>query len=103
MTVHVHRTDRLHFAGDDARTGSIEEVKSCFEGYCAYYGTYEIDEATNTIRHHVAGDLIPNFEGDSLSRTFKIEGNRLILTTPPYVLCGEESVSDLIWEKLEGI
>lgn len=103
MSVMVLRTDRLHFAGDDARTGTIEEIRSCFEGFNAYYGTYDVDEARGMVKHTVDRDLIPNFDGDTLTRYFVLEGDTLTLTTTPYVLCGEESVSDLVWHKLESL
>ncbi len=103
MTVMVLRTDRLRFAGDDARTGSIEEIRSCFEGFNAYYGSFTVDEDRGIVQHTVDRDLIPNFDGDTLTRYFALDGDTLTLTTTPYVLCGEESVSDLVWQKLESL
>ena len=100
MSVHVLRTDRLAFATEDARSGTIEEMRSCFEGYCAYYGTFEIDEQQMTVTHFVERDLIPNYDGDSLTRHIHLDGDTLTLTTPPTIISGKESVSDLIWVRL---
>jgi len=103
MTVHLMDTDRLHFAKDDARSGTIEEIKSMFEGYNAYFGTYEVNEDEGYVTHHVKRDLIPNFEGQALKRFFQLDGEILTLRTPVYVFAGEESYSLIVWRKVETL
>jgi len=49
-------------------------------GYDAYFGTYTIDEVKHTITHHVEGSVARQLMGKDLVRSFKFEGQQLILT-----------------------
>jgi hypothetical protein len=53
------------------------------DSYIAYYGTYDIDEATNTITHRrVAKNYTYDGDGD-LVRRYVLDGDSLALTTVP--------------------
>ncbi|GEM_PF-6774270 len=45
MAVQIMRSDRPAFASGERLEGTQEEIKAAFEGYFAYYGTYEVNEA----------------------------------------------------------
>ena len=48
-------------------------------GYEASFGTYEIDERTNTFIFHVEGALVRSLIGKDLPRAFEFSGKELIL------------------------
>jgi hypothetical protein len=47
-------------------------------GYEASFGTYEIDEHTNTFTFHVEGALVRSLIGKDLPRAFEFSGKELI-------------------------
>jgi hypothetical protein len=57
--------------------GTPEEIKTAFEGYIAYYGTYEVEEAKGQVTHHVQNALFPNWIGDIQTRNFEFEGKKI--------------------------
>lgn len=48
-------------------------------GYEAYYGTYEINEQTHTVTHHVQGALVRALVGKDLTRGYRFSDGQLIL------------------------
>lgn len=70
-------------AGDDAK-GTDQEVRAAYDGYVAYFGTYEVDEAQSKVIHRVQGSLMPSYTGTDQPRPIKIVGDDLIIegTTP---------------------
>jgi hypothetical protein len=101
MSVHLMSPNRPPFTASDRLRGTPAEIKAAFEGYSAYYGTYEIDETAGTVTHHVAGSLFPNRKGTDQVRSFKLSGNRLTLSTPPMLIGGEEVTATLIWQRTD--
>lgn len=96
----VMRPDRPKFASGDQMKGTAEEIKVNYEGTISYYGPYEFDTENNFIIHQVEGSLFPNWEGHEQKRFFELSGNRLKLSTPPYLWGGEGIVAMLIWERI---
>ena len=82
MSVQFMRDPRPSFKSGAWFTATLEEMKDAFEGYYAYFGTYEINETEGFILHRVQGSLRPEEVGISYKRAFKLSGNRLMLTTP---------------------
>lgn len=78
MSVQIMRRDRPQTSSDPNNI-SADELNSVLEGFTAFFGTYEIDEAERTIIHHVEGHLLPSSVGKSLRRSFEFSGDRLIL------------------------
>ena len=101
VSAQIMRPDRPKFASSDHLEGTPAEMKSAFEGYIAYYGTYEVNEKKRTITHHAKGSLIPNWVGVPLERFFEFSGNRLTLSTPPMPMGGKDVVGLLIWERAD--
>jgi hypothetical protein len=79
---------------------SSEELKKAFEGYNAYYGTYDVDHEEGSVTHHLEGSLIPNWTNIDLKRFFKFYDNKLELLTTPIQELGTEVVWRLIWERI---
>ena len=48
-------------------------------GYEASYGTYEIDESTQTFTFHVEGALVRTLIGKDLPRAYELSGKQLIV------------------------
>jgi Lipocalin-like domain len=57
-----------------------EEVRNAYQGYFAYFGTYEVNAEKRLITHHLRGSLRPEEVGIDYDRYFQIEGDCLILT-----------------------
>jgi len=69
-----------------------------FKTFLAYAGRYEI--AGDKITHRIEISSIQNYVGRNLVRTIRIDGERLILTTPPTPVNGKVQTVELIWESL---
>jgi hypothetical protein len=100
MSAHVMRVDRPAFASDDSGSGSDAEVRAAFEGHTSYYGTYTIDRSARTVTHHVHGASYPNWMGHDQIRYYRIDGSRLVLSTPPILSRGESLEYILAWERI---
>jgi hypothetical protein len=60
---------------------SGEEIREAVAGFLAYFGTFDVDELSQTVIHHIEACLIPSWVGTDLKRTYRFNGNRLVLTT----------------------
>jgi hypothetical protein len=49
-------------------------------GYDAFFGTFTVDEVKHTVTNHVEGSVARQLVGRDLVRSFKFEGQQLILT-----------------------
>ncbi len=70
---------------------SSEAVALMRRRHFSYYGTYEVDEAAQTVTHHVLGSTAPTWVGTHRVRNFVFEGKDRIVLTPV------ESESRLVW------
>jgi hypothetical protein len=102
MAGQLMNPDRMQFASGDKFRGSPEEVKRAFEGYTAYYGTYEVDEAEGAVNHKVESSMYPNWIGGVQKRFFEFSdnGQRLTLKTPPLRYADQPQTGLLVWEKV---
>jgi len=99
MSGQMMRVDRPSFASGDQQKGTPEEVKAAVDGYIAYFGDYEVDEANKTVIHHTKGAMFPNLVGKEQKRYYQFSGNQLTLTTPPTVTNGVTVTGVILWEK----
>ena len=101
MSAQLMRPERERLSSRDATEVRLAKVKTAFDGYTAYYGSYAIDVDAQSVTHHVEGSLLPNWIGRHLVRYFEFSHNnkRLALTTPPM---GKKVgiVGTLLWEKI---
>lgn len=100
MSAQLTNPARPRFASDDWLKGTLEEMKSAFQGYRCYFGTYDVDEKKKIVTHHVKGSIFPNYMGQDNVRYYEFSGNRLILTTVPVLIGGKNLVARLVWERL---
>jgi hypothetical protein len=68
--------------------------------YTAYCGAYVVHEADRFAIHRLAFSLYPNGTGTDQKRFFQLSGDRLALTTPPFLRKGEQATARLVWEQL---
>ena len=101
MAAQLAHKDRQPFAIPDRMKGTPEELKSAFESYQAYYGTYKVDEREHTVTHTVTQALLPNWVGTQQRRYYKFQDGKLHLHTPPIVIGGKRVTGVLIWERIK--
>ncbi len=101
MSAQLMRMDRPNFEIPHSWKGTEIEVKTAFQGYTAYSGTFKIVE--NTVVHQVDMSVFPNWIGTDLVRNFEFqkEGNHLLLSTTPFKTRKGDSVKQvLLWQRL---
>jgi hypothetical protein len=100
--------DHGNMAGQVMRPGRLEvapgqwgaqEVRSAYAGYIAYFGTYEVNEAQDTVVHHVHGALNPGWVGGHQVRRMRFDGDLLVLSTD-VPKAGAMVRHTLTWKKL---
>ena len=99
MSAQIMKPDRPIFVSGNIRRGTAEEIKAAFDGYTAYFGTYEVDEEGGTVTHRVMGSYFPNWVSQDQKRFFEFSGNRLTLKTPPIPAAGKMVTGILVWER----
>ena len=98
MSVSIMRAGRAAFAGEDLLGGTPEERAAAAAGYASYCGRYELRDGA--VGHHVELSLFPNWVGVDQVRFGHVEGDELTITTGALQI-GGESVSRLVWERVE--
>lgn len=77
-----------HMSGQVMRPGraaivrsgrGIHNLRAAYTGYIAYFGTYEVNEAGDTVVHHVHGALNPSWVGGRQVRRMRFDGDLLVL------------------------
>lgn len=61
---------------------TLEEYREMNSGLMTYYGTYDIDEAKQTVTHHLQAAANPSLIGTDLVRRYEFTGNRVALIFP---------------------
>jgi hypothetical protein len=97
MAGQVMRPNRLAVAPGQWGT---QEVRSAYAGYIAYFGTYEVNEAGDTVVHHVEGALNPGWVGGRQVRRLRFDGELLVLSTD-VPKAGAMVRHTLTWQKRE--
>jgi Lipocalin-like domain len=98
MMVVFVRDGRNKPAGAVATKAEADEL---FRGLVSYTGTYEV--RGDTVVHHVDVSWNQSWTGTVQTRHFKLEGDRLSLSTTPSLdpVEGKMSVRTLIWERVK--
>lgn len=99
MAVQVMDSGRPKFTSGDPLATSEAEVRAAFGGYTAYYGTYSVNTAEQTITHNIEAALLPNWAGTSQKRQYEFDGKYLTLKGP-LLLGGVQWVVSLVWQRL---
>jgi len=98
MSVAFMSANRPIFAAGDISGGTTEEKEAAADTYVSYCGKYEVQG--DKIIHHIEVSFFPNWIGVDQARIFEFEGNRLSLSTPPFLVGGKKQTAHLIWERV---
>ena len=99
MSVHVARADRAPFAsGDPLLATEVEQARAFAGAFIFYSGRYAVEG--DRVRHAVEMSVLPNWTGTTLERVFELDGNTLILRTPPVGIGGTAISSELRWHRV---
>ena len=79
ISAQLVRADRAPFASDDFRGAPADVAAEAFQQYFGYFGSYKLDASARTVTHFIEGAWFPNLENKAQVRTFRFEGNRLVL------------------------
>lgn len=79
--------------------GSDAEVRAAFNGYVAYYCTYDVDTVKRIVNHRIISALLPNWEGTVNVRHYEFKGDVLVLASPPMTVAGKQGRSVLHWRR----
>lgn len=97
MCVVVGNPDRPRWASVQRPTES--ELRSGYEGLVAYAGTFEVNEADQSVVHHLEVDRVPNLTGVERKRFCTFSGNRLTLRPAPPLPTGVKDWA-IVWERV---
>lgn len=71
-----------------------DEYRDTMRGVVAYYGSYDVDEATGRVIHHVEAASNPSWVGTDFIRWFRFENGDLRISLNP------EFNNPLLWRRL---
>jgi len=95
----VFRSDRPKFASNNRLNATPDELKATNQGSLAYFGTYSVDEANNTVTFRTQASTFPNSEGEVLKRVVtKLTADELIYTNPATTLGAR---IDAVWKRVK--
>jgi hypothetical protein len=100
MAVQIMDRDRPAFQSTDLKGGTAQEAKQALDGAAVYFGTYDTDEQTDTVCHHIQGSVFPNWIGTVQRRKATLKGNRLVLSTGPLLMGGSAADIVLEWQRV---
>lgn len=98
MCAQVVNSDRPKWKDPDHPTP--DEIKTAFDGFGGYCGTYTVDEKNTVVVHLPEVPFDPNLVGSPKPRTYKFENGQLIYTGAESLDEGGESHWTMIWEKV---
>jgi hypothetical protein len=78
-----------------------QEVKTAYDGFGGYCGTYTVDEKAHTAAHIPEVSLDPNLVGQAKLRNYKFENEKLIYSGTEKLESIGESHWTMVWEKVK--
>lgn len=82
----------------DRVTAPTAERADAFATHFDYAGSYAI--ADGKVTHRIEISSIENWVGTELVRVIRLDGRRLLLTTPPLPGSGGGASNELVWERI---
>lgn len=83
MSVQIMKRDRAPFSSADWNRVPTERLRKAIEGFTAFFGTYEVDDANQIVIHRVEGHVLPENVGKELRREFAFSDEVLTLKPSP--------------------
>ncbi|TMB31917.1 MAG: lipocalin-like domain-containing protein [Deltaproteobacteria bacterium] len=87
------------FASNNRATGTDSENKAAVQGGIAYFGSYTVDDATNTVNLHLDGSTFPNWVGNDQKRIVEVSADELRWKNPTTSL--GTGVATLVWKRVK--
>ncbi len=100
VSAQLGNADCPKFVENDRLLGSPQELKTAFEAYLAYFGTFDIDDSKKIVTHHIKSCLFPNYVGTDLVRHFEFNDGHMTLRTEPMHDGGKTFIGVLVWERV---
>jgi hypothetical protein len=97
MAVVLTHGVRPPFKSADAKGGTDAEKAAAFDGLFSYAGPYRIAEGA--VHHRIEHCHFPNMQGQTQSRFYTFEGDRVTLRSAPTPAGGKERVTTIVWER----
>ncbi len=97
MSVLIMAAGRTNFASDDILGGTDEEKLEAASTFLSYCGGYEF--LGDRVVHKIETASYPNRVGTEQVRFVHLDGDELLLTTPPMVIRGTSRSGRLRWER----
>ena len=97
MSVLIMAAGRLNFESDDILGGTDEEKLKAASTFLSYCGRYEF--LGDRVVHKIETASYPNRVGTEQTRFIQLDGDELLLTTPPMVIHGTSRSGRLRWER----
>jgi hypothetical protein len=97
MSVLIMAAGRTNFASDDILGGTNEEKLDAASTFISYCGRYEF--LGDRVTHKIETAFYPNRVGTEQVRFIHLDGDELVLTTPPMVIHGTSRSGRLVWER----
>lgn len=98
MTVMLMAAARAKFGSHGLGAGTALEKAAAFDSFLAYTGRYERLE--DRVIHLPDVASIPDFVGVPEERFVSLEGDRLILSTPPMLENGQLRTFVIVWQRV---
>jgi hypothetical protein len=98
MSAQLMRSGRHDYDQPDIGGGTIQQAAAAAEGYLAYSGPYDVDEAASVVHHRVAVSLLPNWLDTVQIRHGSLKDNQLTLFAE-IPLGGKVIRSTLVWAR----
>ena len=98
MSAQLMRSGRHDYDQPDIGGGTIQQAAAAAEGYLAYSGPYDVDEAASIVHHRVAVSLLPNWLETVQIRHGSLKDNQLTLVSE-IPLGGKVIRSTLVWAR----
>jgi Lipocalin-like domain len=78
----------------------VDEKAAAYNTFIAYYGSFKVDTAAQSVTHHVTASLFPNWVGGDQVRFYQFDEDRLILRATPFPAFGTEVRPYVVWRKV---
>ncbi len=98
MSANIMKGDRPECGSEHFLFANQEEKVMAADGYLSYGGKYKVNG--KKVQHHTEFSLFPNWVGTCQERFYKIDGNKLVLSTSPIESCGINWTAHLEWVRV---
>ncbi|VVE74484.1 lipocalin-like domain protein [Pandoraea captiosa] len=97
-SLQIFKSERVKFASGDKAVASAEEYKAAVIGSSTHFGTLNVDAAAGTLSFHIRSASFPNWEGQTQTRHFELNGDVLSYRVTPRPN-GDVPIS--IWKRVD--